>query len=274
MKVKYYGTRGSLPVPGEDTVRYGGNTACIRVQVGSTLIVLDGGSGLRVLGNEILKNEFGSGQGVAHIFFSHAHWDHINGFPFFAPAYIRGNRFILYGNRDSIPSLKQVLSQQQHNIHFPVGLDEMSSKIEFVELNDGQETQCSNAVISCFELNHSHPSGALSYRVTVNSKKIIYASDYEHHDELNPGLVEFVRGAGLLIYDTMFTPEEYKNKKGWGHSTYLEGIKLAKAANVKQLHLFHHNPEHNDQFIDELVKEAQKLFPNTYAAKEGWEIEI
>jgi phosphoribosyl 1,2-cyclic phosphodiesterase len=274
MKLKYYGTRGSLPVPGKDTVKYGGNTACVKITVGSTLIVLDGGSGLRVLGNELLQGDFGNGSGVAHIFFTHAHWDHISGFPFFLPAYIKGNRLILYGNRDSDSSIKQILSQQQNYVNFPIRLEDMSSSLEFVELSEGQEVCCSEAIISCLALSHRHPSGSFSYRINFNSKKIVYISDYEHQDKMDLKLVEFIKNADLIIYDAMFTPDEYKRKKGWGHSTYLEGIKIAKAAHVKQLHLFHFNPEHSDQFIDKTEKKAQKLFPHTYAAKEGWEIEI
>lgn len=274
MKLKYYGTRGSIPVPGKDTIEYGGNTACVRIMIDSTLVILDGGSGLRVLGKELMQHEFGNGQGVAHIFFSHAHWDHINGFPFFLPAYVRGNRFILYGNRSSSSSLKQILSHQQNDVNFPIRLKDMSSSLEFVELRVGQKVHLAKALISCAPLNHRHLSGSLAYRIEAESKKIVYISDYEHYDTLDTKLVEFARDADLIIYDSMFTPDEYKKRKGWGHSTYLEGIKIAKAANVKQLHLFHHNPDHSDRFMDEVEKQAQKLSPHTYAAKEGWEIEI
>lgn len=274
MKIKYYGTRGSLPVPGKDTVKYGGNTACVRIIVDSTLIILDGGSGLRVLGNELLKTEFGKGRGAAHIFFSHTHWDHISGFPFFSPAYIQGNQFTLYGNSNPDSSLKQILSQQQNYNNFPVRLEEMSSSLDFIDLHAGQKLHCSKAEISCLLLKHPHPSGTLSFRIEVSSKKIVYASDYEYQQQPDMRLVEFAQNADLLIYDAMFTPEEYENKKGWGHSTYLDGIKVAKAANVKQLHLFHYNPEHSDDMIDEMEKKAQKIFSHTCAAREGWELEI
>jgi len=259
-------------VPGKDTVKYGGNTACVRITVGPTLIVLDGGSGLRVLGNELMQGEFRAGRGCAHLFFSHAHWDHIHGFPFFAPAYIEGNQLLLYGSRNSNSSLNKTLSHQQNCVNFPVRLEEMTSNLKFIEIHDGEKLRCAQAVVSCFALNH--PSGSLSFRVEAGHKSVVYASDYEHLDCLDLKLVEFARDADLLIYDAMFTPEEYERKQGWGHSTYLEGLKIAKAAHVKQLHLFHYNPEHNDPFIDKLEKKAQKLFPNTYAAKEGWEIEI
>ncbi|MBI5555477.1 MAG: MBL fold metallo-hydrolase [Elusimicrobia bacterium] len=176
MKLKYYGTRGSLPVPGQDTVKYGGNTSCVKITVGATLIILDGGSGLRVLGNELLQSEFGYGQGTAHIFFSHAHWDHINGFPFFSPAYIKGNRFVLYGEHNSSLSLRQILSTQQNHVNFPVRLADMSSSLEFVELNAGEKIQCSDALISCFALNHSVDT--FSYCIEVKpSGKIDYVSD-------------------------------------------------------------------------------------------------
>lgn len=274
MKIKYYGTRGSLPVPGGDTVKYGGNTSCVRITIDSTLIILDGGSGLRVLGNELLKEEFGDGRGVAHIFFSHAHWDHISGFPFFLPAYVKGNRFILYGNSESDKSLKQILSHQQNDVNFPIRLEDMYSHIDFVELCAWQKVEFAQALVCCSPINHRHLTGSFSYRIESGPKKIVYVSDYEHLDKTDQKLVEFARDADLIIYDAMFTPEEYKSRKGWGHSTYLEGIKIAEAANAKQLHLFHHNPDHNDRTMDEIESEAQKLFPNTYAAREGWEIEI
>ncbi len=272
MRVKYYGVRGSLPIPGRSTIRYGGNTACVRIIVGSTLLILDGGSGLRTLGNELMQSEFGLGKGTAHILFSHAHWDHINGFPFFPPAYVKGNRLILYGSRNSDTSLKHILALQQNYINFPVRLDDMSASFEFIELRAGRETTCAEARISCFALNH--PAGSFSYRIEHNSKTVIYATDYEHKATLDLKLVEFVKDADLLIYDTMFTPEDYEDKRGWGHSHYLEGIKIAKAAKVKQLHLFHYSPDYNDAFIDNLQLEAQQVFPDTYAAREGWEIEI
>lgn len=272
MKVKYYGTRGSLPVPGKDTIKYGGNTACVRINNGSTLIIMDAGTGLRKLGNELMETEFAQGKGVAHIFFSHAHWDHISGFPFFAPAYIKGNRFFLYGCHNPDSPLRQILSRQQNWINFPVSLEEMASHIEFIDLQAGQKIKCATINISCFALNH--PAGAFSYACSVSGKKVVYASDYEHEAEFDLKLADFAGEADLLIYDAMFTPEEYQFKKGWGHSTYLEGIKIANSAGIKQLHLFHYNPEHSDQHIDEIERLAQKLFPQTFASKEGWEIEI
>lgn len=272
MKVKYYGTRGSLPVPGPNTIIYGGNTACIKIKFNDTIIILDGGSGLRILGNELMQGDFGKGKGTAHIFFSHAHWDHINGFPFFPPAYVPGNKLIIYGSHKSGTSIRDILSRQQNQINFPVSLEDMAASLEFVGLEAGVDRTCSTAVISSFVLNH--PCGAFAYRIDDGFKKVVYATDYEHTDKLDENLVEFTKDADILIYDAMFTPEEYESKKGWGHSTYIEGIKLAKAAKIKQLHLFHYNPEHTDQFIEEIEKQAQQLFPQTYAAKEGWEVEI
>jgi phosphoribosyl 1,2-cyclic phosphodiesterase len=274
LKLKYYGTRGSIPVPGGDTIKYGGNTACVRIAVGSTLIILDGGSGLRVLGNELLQTEFGKGQGVAHIFFSHAHWDHINGFPFFLPAYVRGNKFFLYGSSFSGPSLRKILTHRQDDIKFPIKMKDMSSSLEFIELHEGQKVHFHNALISCIPIKHRHLHGSLSYRIEAESKKIVYISDYEHEEKLDLKLVEFAKDADLIIYDAMFRPKEYEKRRGWGHSTFVEGINITKAANVKLLHLFHHSPDHSDHVLDEIEKKAQKLFPNTYAAKEGQEIEI
>jgi ribonuclease BN (tRNA processing enzyme) len=219
-----------------------------------------------------MKTEFVQGRGIAHIFFSHLHWDHINGFPFFKPAYIKNNLLVLYSVKNPLYNVKRALADQQQYINFPVNLEEMNSAREFKEIPEGGETKCGPATISSCKLNH--PGGAFSYRIEAGGKKLVYATDNEHQETLNGKLVDFSSGADILIYDTMFTPQEYKNRVGWGHSTYLEGVKLAKAAKVKQLHLFHYNPEHTDKKIAEIEQESKKLFPNTFAAREGWEIDL
>ncbi len=268
MNITYYGTRGSIPVPGKDTVNYGGNTACIKVVVDNTLIILDAGSGLWKLGLELMQTEFAEGKGTAHLFFSHLHWDHINGFPFFKPAYIKNNLLIFYSVENPLYNVEQALSDQQQHINFPVKIEEMASSRKFKKMPVGGSIKCGPAVISNLKLRH--PGAAFSYKIEADRKKLVYATDTEHADTLNERLVSFAYGADLLIYDTMFTPEEYKSRVGWGHSTYIEGIKLAKAARVKQLHLFHYNPEHTDHQIAGIEREAKKLFPGAYAAKEGW----
>jgi phosphoribosyl 1,2-cyclic phosphodiesterase len=272
MNITYYGTRGSIPVAGKDTVKYGGNTACVKVVAEDTLIILDAGSGLWKLGLDLMKTKFARGQGVAHIFFSHLHWDHINGFPFFKPAYIKNNLFVIYSVQNSSYSLKQALSDQQQYINFPVKLAEMNSDRKFKEIPGGVDIKCGSATISNYKLNH--PGEAFAYSIEANNKKLVYVTDNEHTETLNEQLVAFSSKADILIYDTMFTPQEYKSRIGWGHSTYVEGVNLAKAAEVKQLHLFHYNPEHTDKMIAEIEQEAKKLFPNTFAAREGWTVDL
>jgi ribonuclease BN (tRNA processing enzyme) len=168
--------------------------------------------------------------------------------------------------------MEQVLSNQQRYINFPVKLEEMVSSREFKEMPEGGKIKCGPALISNCKLNH--PGGAFSYKIEADGKKLVYATDNEHTGALDKRLADFSSNADILIYDTMFTPEEYQAKVGWGHSTYLEGIKLAKAANAKQLHLFHYNPEHTDKQIAVIEQEARRLFPNTFAAREGWEINL
>jgi ribonuclease BN (tRNA processing enzyme) len=165
-----------------------------------------------------------------------------------------------------------VLSDQQQYINFPVKLAEMNSRREFKEMPEGGRIKCGSAIVSNCKLNH--PGGAFSYKIEAGGKSLVYATDNEHTGNHNEKLVHFSSGADILIYDAMFTPEEYKARAGWGHSTYLEGVRLAKAAGVGQLHLFHYNPEHTDKQIAEIEREAKKLFPHTFAAREGWEIKL
>jgi ribonuclease BN (tRNA processing enzyme) len=272
MNITYYGTRGSIPVAGKDTIVYGGNTACVKVMAEDTLIILDAGSGLWRLGLELMKTEFLRGQGIAHMFFSHLHWDHINGFPFFKPAYIKNNTLILYSVKNSLCSLEQALTDQQQYINFPVKLTDMNSKRIFKEMPEGGKIKCGPATISNFKLDH--PGGAYAYKIEAHDKKVVYATDNESRGKTDPKLIEFSKNADILIYDAMFTPQEYKLRAGWGHSTYQEGVKTAKAAGVKQLHLFHYNPEHSDTQIEKIEQEAQRHFPETFAAREGLSIDL
>jgi len=272
LKIKYYGVRGSIPTPGRDTVEYGGNTACVAVWVDNKLIVLDGGTGLRVLGDELIETPFGRGEGKGTFLFSHLHWDHIQGFPFFKPAYVEGNSFKLYGPSQVDVTLEDTMRQQQQYQNFPVLMEDMPSTFTFTELKEGHTMDIDGIEIKNRRLNH--PGGVFAYRISSQDKSIVYATDTEHYSAPDPGLLELADNADVLIYDSMYTPEQYKDHVSWGHSTYEEGIKIAKAANVRALHLFHYDPSYSDEFIDAIVKEAQDNFPNTFGAKEGWELEL
>ncbi|MBW1739704.1 MAG: MBL fold metallo-hydrolase [Deltaproteobacteria bacterium] len=272
MKLKYYGVRGSIPTPGLHTVKYGGNTPCVAIWNADNLMILDGGTGLRVLGDDLMNTSFGRGQGEGTFLFSHLHWDHIQGFPFFKPAYIAGNLFKLYGPSHVDVTLEDAMRQQQQYQNFPVLMEDMPAAFTFTELKEGQTLEVNGMEITNRRLNH--PGGVFAYRISSQGKSIVYATDTEHDSVLDPKLLELADNADILIYDTTYTPEQYKDHVAWGHSTYKEGIKIAKAANVKALHLFHYDPSLSDETIDAVLKKARKDFPNTFGAQEGWEITL
>ncbi len=269
--LKFWGVRGSIPTPGPDTVRYGGNTACIELRHKDKLVILDGGSGLRALGNELMKSKSSI---TANIFISHMHWDHIQGIPFFTPAYIPGNHFVFYGAEDSDKSLADIIAGQMDPTYFPIELSDMGAKLEFQRLYEGDYT-IDGIKIQTIYVNH--PGNALGYKFTLGTKKIVYISDNEPLPEANnneltalePGsfitddgknkLIKFIKDASILIHDAQYTPEEYSKHVTWGHSPYDYTVKLAIEAGVKKLILFHHDPQHNDDFIDNMLMNAQKL---------------
>ncbi|MFP4474905.1 MAG: MBL fold metallo-hydrolase [Desulfatibacillaceae bacterium] len=272
MKIKYYGVRGSVPAPGPQTIRYGGNTPCVAVWCGQELIILDAGTGLRILGDELMQTEFAKGKGKAAIFISHTHWDHIQGFPFFQPAYTKGNQIELHGVQQINKSLETAMHHQQQYQNFPVLLTQMPSKIYFSAIEDGEPLRIGAAVINNAELNH--PGGCIGYRIDYNGKTVVYATDTEHYYNVDLRLLPLARGADLMIYDTTYTSEEYADHVGYGHSTPEQGIKLAREAGVKQLHLFHHHPNHSDEMLEAMLEKARKSFKETYLAQEGWEVEL
>ncbi|MBU2490056.1 MAG: MBL fold metallo-hydrolase [Proteobacteria bacterium] len=272
MKIKYYGVRGSVPTPGRATIRYGGNTPCVAVWCGDDLVILDAGTGLRVLGDELMDTPFGQGKGRAVMLVSHTHWDHIQGFPFFTPAYIKGNLFHLLGAHQINKGLEMAMHHQQQYQNFPVLLGQMPSRITFNSMEEGAVRQMGNIRIHTAELNH--PGGSFAYRIEYEDKAVVYATDTEHYANVDLRLLTLARNADILIYDTHFTSEEYKSHRGWGHSTPDEGIRLAREANVGCLHLFHHSPSHKDEQMDEILEQARKEFPETHAAIEEWEVAI
>jgi phosphoribosyl 1,2-cyclic phosphodiesterase len=272
--IKFWGVRGSIPCPGLDTVRYGGNTSCIEMQVGKERLIFDGGTGLRILGESMLSDM----PVQAHLFFTHSHWDHIQGFPFFIPAFVKGNLINIY----AIPSpngatIKQRLHDQMLHPNFPVPLQIMQADLQFYDLEAGETIQINDVVIETARLNH--PGEAVGYRVTWRGLSAAYITDTEHFpDRLDENVLHLAREADAVIIDTTYTDEEYYDAKvskvGWGHSTWQEAIKIAEAAKIKQLILFHHDPSHNDDFLDRLADEVTAIFPNSILAREGLTIEL
>jgi phosphoribosyl 1,2-cyclic phosphodiesterase len=267
--IRVWGARGSIPSPGPSTVKYGGNTSCLEVRCGKEIIILDAGTGIRNLGRELLKELPLN----IHIFFSHLHWDHIQGFPFFSPFYTPNNTFNLYAEKKIGGNLEQLLSEQMKYPFFPVPIPKSPSTLLFNEITDGQEIKINDITVKTFRANH--PDGCLSYRIEYKNKSIFYATDTEHIEgQIDKDICKGSENSDVFIYDCNYTEEEYKIRKGWGHSTWNEGIKIINKSCAKKFILWHHDPLHDDDFINNLEKEVQKVFKNSYAAFEGMKIDI
>lgn len=269
--IKFWGVRGTSATPGMGTIKYGGNTSCVEVRCGERLFILDAGSGIRKLGIEL------AGRGAVHgvILFSHLHWDHIQGFPLFRPFYIPGNKFEIYGEKKNNGSMEQLMAGQMSYPYFPVPLEVMRAEKSFHEIVAGDVLKFGDVVIKTSPNNH--PMGCLAYRFEYKGKSLVYATDTEHFSCLDPNLLKISQNTDLLIYDANYTDDEYCGKvgfprTGWGHSTWQEGCKIAEAAGVKQLALFHHDPEHDDDFMDKVEESARERFKDTFAAREGMTI--
>lgn len=278
MRIKFWGVRGSIAVPGPDTLEVGGNTSCVELRCGDTRIVFDGGTGIRLLGQELLREM----PVEAYIFFSHVHWDHIQGFPFFTPAFVPGNRFHLYGGNNVTHTLEETLAGQMDYPSFPVHLTDMAAQMDFHDLREGQTIDIpeGDEVIRITNTRGNHPNGVFAYRIDFRGKSMIYCTDTEHYDVVDVKLARLAKDADVLIYDTMYLPEEYSGeagggpKTGWGHSTFEQGVKLAVEANVKQLVLFHHDPMHTDAMVAEKERRSRAMFANSVAAREGLIIDL
>ena len=281
MRVRFWGVRGSFPVPGVQTNRYGGNTSCVEVRTkAGPHLILDAGTGLRRLGKELMTEGFGEGKGKVHLLISHTHWDHIQGLPFFSPLYQPGNQLWVYARQRDDTHLRAVFASQTENPYFPVPMNAVQASVSFRELADHARFEIGTGVkVSCTRLNH--PWVAIAYRVEADGATLVYCTDTapftdillenefiaqpprlgdplvpEHATKLKAmrdDLVELCRGADLLIYDTQFTAEEYKSRPHWGHSTPHDAIEIALAAKAKALMLYHHAPERTDDELDQIL---------------------
>ena len=280
MQITFWGVRGSIPTPGKDTVEIGGNTSCVELRAGKALVILDGGTGLRQLGQKLLKEM----PFTAHIFFSHVHWDHIQGFPFFGPAFIGGNTIHLYGGNNVSRTLEETLAGQMDYPSFPVQLSQLGSTMSFKDLYEGQSLDIDagdGKTLKVTTARGNHPNGVWAYRLELEGKSVVYATDTEHYSVIDPKLCALSKDADVLIYDSQYTPEEYAGtagtggpKVGWGHSTIEEAAKLAKAANVKKLVLFHHDPMQSDAAVRDKEKRTKEWFSNVIAAYEGLTVDV
>jgi phosphoribosyl 1,2-cyclic phosphodiesterase len=295
--VRFRGVRGTYAVPGATTVRYGGNTACVEVRVGSRLIILDAGTGVVNLGDELMEWHRSTGQPiVATIFFSHTHHDHTQGFPFFTPAYEGSSKFYMFGPKTFDQDLADALSRAMLAPIFPVALEELPSLKIITNISDTEalligpenEPQIRNIFREDIDTDSDtirvsvlrspfHPSGGVSvFRIAWNGKSVVYATDTEGVSGGDTRLIRFARHCDLLIHDAQYTAEEYLNlpRQGWGHSTPEMAIAVAQHAQARHLVLFHHDPLHDDAQLDDMQALAQQRFPNTVMAYEGLTITL
>jgi phosphoribosyl 1,2-cyclic phosphodiesterase len=295
-RIRFWGVRGSIPVPGKGTVRYGGNTSCVEVRADGEIIILDAGTGIRLLGLALDK-EFGPRSMKLTLLISHTHWDHIQGLPFFSPAYNEKNVIRVLGYEGARAGLATILAGQMETPFFPVSLPELPSHLAIEELKETEFQIGKVAVRSKFA---NHPGICAGYRLSAGSGSIAYFPDNEPYEPLKMHLasragisqeeardfaiaerekmVEFLQGCDFAIMDTQYTDEEYTDHIGWGHSSLSSVVSLALDANVGRLLLFHHDPNHDDEMIDKMVECARGLVAKSgkplevEAAREGAEI--
>jgi phosphoribosyl 1,2-cyclic phosphodiesterase len=304
--VKFRGVRGSHPVPGSSTIKYGGNTSCVEVHAGNHLIILDAGTGIISLGNDLIKNHVASGSEVSDrtpitftILFSHTHHDHTQGFAFFKPSYIPTSTCYLFGPRLLEGELEQGLEKAMVSPYFPVQLEDLPSfrKIRSIlpseiivfedkdsapkVLNYYRDNEAKNGYDVRIRVMHSlaHPNGGVFvYRIEKNGKSVVYATDTEGYAGADQRLVQFAKGSTLLIHDSQYMPADYLADsnfvQGYGHSTVDMAAEVATQAGVGQLALFHFDPMYDDAAVVEMEKRGKSIFPNSIAAHEGLEIKL
>lgn len=269
--VRFWGVRGSIASPGPGTVRYGGNTSCVEVRCGPAVIVFDAGTGLRQLGDALAAQ----GPVDLDLFFSHTHYDHICGLPFFGPAFDRRNRLRFWaGHLPAGRSLRSVVGDMMAAPFYPIPVDTFEADCHFVEFACGAVLEPRPGIrLRTAWLNH--PNAAVGYRLEYRGHSLCYVTDTEHRpDGHEPGLLDLVRGADLMIYDSTYTDEEYPPRAGWGHSTWQECLRLADAAGVGRAVLFHHEPSRGDDALDAIAAAADAARPGTLVAREGLELRL
>ena len=283
--VRFWGTRGSIATPGPATVKYGGNTACTEVRCGQHLLILDAGTGIRMLGLS-LQEEFEGRRLKGHIFVGHTHWDHIQGFPFFAPAFNADNEFTIYSLHGAEKPLERIFRGQMDSDYFPVRMTDMKANLKFSELES--DVDLGGPRVSYVFLNH--PGLAVGFRIRFEGRSLTYISDHESYGRLNPEgqhpnpmdleIEQFAANTELLISEAQYTEEEYEEKRGWGHSSFLDVLERAAHARAKALAVFHHDPSHEDQFLDNVeaycnqtVQERNYGF-RCFLAREGMTVEL
>lgn len=277
LQAKFYGVRGSISVSGERYTEFGGNTTCIQIMTKSTqrVAILDAGTGIRDLGKDFIDR--GTDQKDIFIGFSHFHWDHIQGFPFFGPAYDKSMtiNILAMGEDREYTNLRDIFDMQMQERFFPVSIDEMGASFNFLHIpsNKAEFTPPDGVPVSITTMRHNHPGGAYSYRFEREGVSVVICTDIEHGDEIDQNIVALAMDCDLLIHEAQYTAEEFETKKGWGHSTYEQAIEVARQCNAGRLVITHHDPDHDDDFLRAMEKKCQAIYPNCDFAREGMEFD-
>ncbi len=292
-RVRFWGVRGSYPTPGPRTIRYGGNTTCVEVEVGEHTLILDAGTGIIGLGKDVLHRSAGKSVFIT-LLFTHGHNDHLLGMPFFLPLFEERAHIDFFGPYLGGLNIEQVVTPVMSPPYFPVDIRKLPSHRTFHTIGDeeqiiwckgdkkptiirvGEEVANEAEVSITARLTNSHPlDGAVIYRIEYAGRVLVFATDVEWREQLDPEFLTFVEGADVLIHDAQYTADEYEHaRQGFGHSTIDMATEVARAAQVGTLILFHHEPTYDDDKLDIIQAEAQKLFANTYSAFEGMEIDL
>jgi phosphoribosyl 1,2-cyclic phosphodiesterase len=272
MSVRFWGVRGSVPCPGPDTVRYGGNTSCVEIRCGDQVLIFDAGTGLRPLGGALMA----AGQVAdTDIFLSHCHIDHLFGLPFFMPLHAKGYRIRIWaGNLKPAGSVEDAVRKMMSHPLFPIEIDIAKSNVEFCDFRAG-ETLNPRPGITLRTAPLIHPGGATGYRIEFAGRSVAYLTDTEMPSgPVDPAMLALAKGASLVIIDSTYTDAELPSHAGWGHSSWQQCIRLANAAGAQRLCLFHHDPDHDDTIMDAIAAAAGAARPGTIVASEGLCIEL
>lgn len=262
MQVRFWGVRGSVAVSGTPYIHTGGNTTCVEVTHAGERLILDGGTGLHALGQAM-----GAGPHRVHMLFSHVHWDHIQGVPFFAPAFHPDSSITMVGVSRPSGSILDALGRQMRPPQFPVSLAQLPATLSSLECTDQTPFEIGPFRITGVDLEH--PDGVVAWRIEAGGRSMVFATDVEHGDTLDRRLVDLAEGVDLLIHDAQYTAEEYEMKRGWGHATWQQAVEVATVAQARQTRLFHHDPLRDDASVVAIETLARQRLPSVAAAREG-----